>query len=43
MKRNDSLMRLGLVATQSIKAGGERGGGGDFERVAGQEGKHGEG
>ena len=41
-KRNDSLMRLGRAATQAIKAGGKRGGGGDLERVAGQEGKHGE-
>jgi type IV secretory pathway VirB10-like protein len=35
-------MRLRVVSAQTRKAGGKRGGGGNFERVAGQEGQHGE-
>src|ERR1039458_8366753 len=35
-------MRLGGVAAEALEADGQRGCSGNFERVAGQEGQHGE-
>ena len=41
---NTYSMRFGVVAVRRgrLEAGGEGGGGGDFEGVSGQEGQHGE-